>query len=95
MLAAHAGQVLGRDAEFVGIGLYAAVGIAVLGEHQHEPSIDAVALSQHLAVAVVVKVLVDVGQQVIGKTADDVTHRLPPEVHLLVVHLEDEQFIIL
>ena len=39
--------------------------------------------------------LVDVGKQVIGETADNVAHRLTAEVHLGMSHLEGEQIIIL
>ena len=57
--------------------------------------VHAVALSQHVVTAIRIQVFVDVGQQVIGEAAHDVAHRLAPEVHLGMVHLEHQQVIVL
>ena len=95
VLAADAGQVFGRYAQLIGIGLDTSVDISVVGQQEHETAEDAVPLTQHVFLAALVQVLVDVGKQIIGEATDDVAHGLAAEIQLGVAHLESEQVVIL
>ena len=87
VLVTDAGQILGRDAELVGIGLDAATLLLPVGQQEHKAPVELVALAQHGGV-VELEVPAHIAQDVIDVAAQDADHGLFAEVQFGMLRLE-------